>query len=394
MNPGEWHQPGSHLPCPVIYFTPVASINHRISLSRLSAIALALTAALPAEAQTPAGVTSPTQSLDFAVKTTPKPERAWLGVRIQVVDEASAKLLNLGSPRGALLVVIDPTGPAKVAGLMPGDVILKFDGKPVQDAHDLPQIVATVPVGREVEVSIMRDGKEQIRSITLGRVIEGDKKTPPSSSPPALPILPTNDTKRAATTTGTIDKILAAPCEQILDFYEAGAHRSGQDGLKYIQNGIGISKSDFGRPEASAMLNHVKDCTNNAHNPDIRRRFLYVIATLGSMFDARNGDLAGIEAVERSRKAQELAATMAARDAELKTEKNTIAKTNATNISEEIKTLASDEELSVQYEKISRIRSEINNLPPDMRADLLDELQIAQVPIDKKIAESLATFPR
>jgi hypothetical protein len=380
----------SHLPFPYFVSSLGAPMNHIVSLARLSAVALALTA-LPAAAQTPAGVAA-TQSLDFAAKPTPAPGRAWLGVRIQEVDEASAKLLNLGAPRGALLVVIDPSGPAKASGLMPGDVILKLDGKPVQDAHDLPRIVATVPVGREVEVSIMRDGKEQIRSITLGRLNEGDKQTAPPSSPSALPILPTNDTKRVATTSGTIDKILAAPCEQILDFYEAGAHRSGQDGLKYIQNGIGISKSDFGRPEASAMLNRVKDCTNNAPNPDIRRRFLYVIATLGSMFDARNGDLAGIESVERSRKEQKLAATLSERNAEIANEKLGVAKNNAKNIAEDIARLSSYEDLIIQQEKLSTIRSEINNLPADMRDDLLDELQIAQVPIDKKIAESLANF--
>lgn len=370
-------------------------MNHFFSLIRLSTITLALIA-LPAVAETPSGLTS--QGPGSAV---PVPGRAWIGVRIQVVDEATAKMLNLGSPHGALLVVIDPTGPAKPAGLIPGDVIVKFDGKSVQDAYDLPRIVSTVQVGREVEVTIVRDGKEQVHLITLGRLNEGDKQTTPAS--------PSANHIKQATAASTIDNqaasilsqtegsrnlpvIKAAPCEQILDFYEAGAHRSGADGLRSLQSGFGILKSDFGRPEASAMFNRVKECTNNAPSPDIRRRFLYVVAGLGSMFDARNGDLAGIEAVEHSRKTKELAATTAARDAEISANNINIAKNNAKKINEEITLLSQDRDLITQYNSISEIKSEINKLPANMRADILDELQIARGPIDKKIGEVIASF--
>ncbi len=59
--------------------------------------------------------------------------RGWLGVRIQPVDETIADSLNLGSARGALVAGVDEKGPAKPAGLMAGDVIIKFDGKDVKE---------------------------------------------------------------------------------------------------------------------------------------------------------------------------------------------------------------------------------------------------------------------
>ncbi len=103
--------------------------------------------------------------------------RGWLGVRIQPVDDTIADSLNLGSARGALIAGIDAKGPAKPAGLMAGDVIVKFDGKEVKELRDLPRLVASMPVGREVEVVVIRNGKELTKTVTLGRLEDGEKKT-------------------------------------------------------------------------------------------------------------------------------------------------------------------------------------------------------------------------
>ncbi len=103
--------------------------------------------------------------------------RGWLGVRIQPVDDTIAESLNLGSARGALIAGIDAKGPAKPAGLQAGDVIIKFDGKEVKELRDLPRLVASMPVGREVEVVVIRNGKELTKTVTLGRLEDGEKKT-------------------------------------------------------------------------------------------------------------------------------------------------------------------------------------------------------------------------
>jgi serine protease Do len=115
--------------------------------------------------------------------------RGWLGVRIQSVDDATAEALNLGRPRGALVAGIDDKGPAKPAGLEVGDVIVRFDGKEVKDSRDLPRIVAASPVGKAVDVVIVRKGSEQIKQVTLGRLEESERQQqasigqPPTAAP-------------------------------------------------------------------------------------------------------------------------------------------------------------------------------------------------------------------
>ena len=101
--------------------------------------------------------------------------RGWLGVRIQPVDDTIAESLGLPSDRGALVAGVDDKGPAKPAGLLAGDVIVKFDGKDVKESRDLPRLVASMPVGKTVDVVVLRDGKEVTKSVTLGRLDDGVK---------------------------------------------------------------------------------------------------------------------------------------------------------------------------------------------------------------------------
>jgi serine protease Do len=101
--------------------------------------------------------------------------RGWLGVRIQQVSDEIAESLSIKPARGALVAGIDDKGPAKPAGIEPGDVIVKFDGKDVKEMRDLPKIVADTPVGKDVEVVVIRKGKEEKKSVKLGR-LEDEKK--------------------------------------------------------------------------------------------------------------------------------------------------------------------------------------------------------------------------
>jgi len=103
--------------------------------------------------------------------------RGWLGVRIQPVDDTIADSLGLGLARGALIAGVDEKGPAKPAGLQAGDVIVKFDGKDIKESRDLPRLVASMPVGKSVEVVVIRDGKEVTKTVTLGRLEDGEAKT-------------------------------------------------------------------------------------------------------------------------------------------------------------------------------------------------------------------------
>jgi len=105
--------------------------------------------------------------------------RGWLGVKIQQVTDEIAESLKISPPRGALVAGVDDKGPAKPAGIEAGDVIIKFDGKDVREMRDLPRIVADTPVGKDVEVLIVRKGKEEKKTVKLGR-LEDEKPTPAS----------------------------------------------------------------------------------------------------------------------------------------------------------------------------------------------------------------------
>jgi serine protease Do len=100
--------------------------------------------------------------------------RGWLGVRIQNVDDAIADSLGIGKARGALIDGVDENGPSAHAGFKPGDVIVSFDGKPIGHARELPKIVALTPVGKDVAIVVIRDGKELTEKVTLGRLEERD----------------------------------------------------------------------------------------------------------------------------------------------------------------------------------------------------------------------------
>ena len=101
--------------------------------------------------------------------------RGWLGVRIQQVTDDIAESLSIKPARGALVAGIDDHGPAKPAGIEPGDVVVKFDGHDVKEMHDLPRIVADTPVGKEVEVVVIRKGKEETHTVKIGRLEDGEK---------------------------------------------------------------------------------------------------------------------------------------------------------------------------------------------------------------------------
>src|SRR6185436_18612084 len=112
--------------------------------------------------------------------------RGWLGVRIQQVTDEIADSLGIKPARGALVAVVDDKGPAKPAGIEPGDVVIKFDGKEIKEMKDLPRVVADTAVGKAVPVVVVRKGKEEKKTVRLGRLDDAEKPQPASakSSPP------------------------------------------------------------------------------------------------------------------------------------------------------------------------------------------------------------------
>src|SRR6266851_349332 len=101
--------------------------------------------------------------------------RGWLGVRIQTVTDEIAESLSIKPARGALIAGVEEKGPAKPAGIEPGDVVIKFDDKDIKEPKDLSRVVADTAVNKTVDVVIIRKGKEETKQVTLGRLDDGDK---------------------------------------------------------------------------------------------------------------------------------------------------------------------------------------------------------------------------
>tara|TARA_Y100000590_G_scaffold442823_1_gene571429 strand:+ start:1970 stop:3445 length:1476 start_codon:yes stop_codon:yes gene_type:complete len=99
-----------------------------------------------------------------------KTSRGWLGVRIQLVTEEIAEAYGLEKPKGALIASVENNSPSFKAGLKPGDIILKFDGTDIKKDRDLPRVVASTKVGKNVELEIWRGNKIIKLKVKLGEL--------------------------------------------------------------------------------------------------------------------------------------------------------------------------------------------------------------------------------
>ena len=111
--------------------------------------------------------------------------RGWIGVRIQGVTSEIAEGLGLPTTQGALVAGITDGGPAAKAGVANGDLITTFDGKAVADDRALPRIVADTPIGKTVNMDVLRKGRKQTVRITVQKLADDAKVDKPVKAPPA-----------------------------------------------------------------------------------------------------------------------------------------------------------------------------------------------------------------
>ncbi len=97
-------------------------------------------------------------------------ERGWLGVAIQELNQSLADSFGLPKPEGALVASVTPDSPAARAGIKPGDVILKYDGKTVERSGILPPLVGASVIGAQTPVEILRNGKSLTVTVTVGEL--------------------------------------------------------------------------------------------------------------------------------------------------------------------------------------------------------------------------------
>ncbi len=95
--------------------------------------------------------------------------RGWLGVAMWNLSEQGALQLGLDQPGGALVREVVPGSPAQRAGIRPGDVIIQWNGKKIEDTKSLALAVARSEVGSEAAATVFRDGRKLTLDVTVGR---------------------------------------------------------------------------------------------------------------------------------------------------------------------------------------------------------------------------------
>lgn len=109
-----------------------------------------------------------------------KVTRGRIGVQITPVPQQAVEAFGLKDRKGAVVSVVDEDGPAGKAGIEPGDVIIEFNGKPV-DSHDkLVQMVTSTKPGTTVPVKVIRDKQTRTLNVTIEELdlaAEADRET-------------------------------------------------------------------------------------------------------------------------------------------------------------------------------------------------------------------------
>lgn len=113
------------------------------------------------------------------LKTKGRVTRGWLGVLIQSVTRDLAESFGMSKPVGALIAEIVPNSPAADSDLQPGDVVVEYNGKPLNEMSDLPPMVGATPVDEEASLEIIRDGERKTVTVVIGELPAEGAETGP-----------------------------------------------------------------------------------------------------------------------------------------------------------------------------------------------------------------------
>ncbi len=120
------------------------------------------------------------------IKTKGKAAHGWLGVQIQDVTRELAESFGMKKPQGALVSKIMPGSPAEKADLQIGDIIIEFNGQPIDSSGDLPPMVGMTPINDKATLKILRQDEEKTVEFDIGLLPEQIDKAE------AEKVMPTN----------------------------------------------------------------------------------------------------------------------------------------------------------------------------------------------------------
>jgi serine protease Do len=100
--------------------------------------------------------------------------RAWLGVGIQDLTPELADYYHVKEQKGALVTQVYEGDPADKAGIKTGDIIMEVEGKKVSSSRDLSRSIANAPVGKQIPITLLRDGKEKSVRVELTERLDSD----------------------------------------------------------------------------------------------------------------------------------------------------------------------------------------------------------------------------
>src|SRR5215470_8651083 len=109
-------------------------------------------------------------------------ERGYLGVALQRITPDLARSFKLDGPQGALVASVAPGSPAMSAGVKSGDVIVEYDGRRIARSDELPRVVAETPIGKDVALVVVRDGKRVTLPVKVARLAEAPERAAAASS--------------------------------------------------------------------------------------------------------------------------------------------------------------------------------------------------------------------
>ncbi|QHE85111.1 DegQ family serine endoprotease [Hydrogenophaga sp. BPS33] len=116
------------------------------------------------------------------LRSTGRVTRGRIGVQIDQVSKDVAESIGLGQAKGALVRGVEPNSPAAKAGVEPGDIILKFDGKEIEKSIDLPRLVSNTKPGNKSSMTVFRRGSQRELAITVAE-LEPERSTARATTP-------------------------------------------------------------------------------------------------------------------------------------------------------------------------------------------------------------------